>query len=148
MRVVVDTNVWVSGLIAPHGPPGRVLAAVRRGAVSAVASWGLAREIVDVLARPRLRKYGIVEEDATDLLALLGPALPDVEVSLPVRDADDLPVLASALAGRVDAIVTGARDLLDDARLRALLRERGIEVLAPPALLARLRRRRGGRREG
>ena len=101
-------------------------------------------EIAEVLSRPRFRASGIRPEHVRAVLLLLAPLLPDVEVALPVRDADDLPVLASALAGGVDAIVTGDRDLLDDARLRALLLERGIEVLTPAEMLGRVSSRRSG----
>jgi len=138
VRVVVDTNVWVSALIMPVGPSGRVVNAIRRGTLRAVATFALAREVVEVMARPRLRRYGIDREDATEILILLSPMLPDVEVDLPVRDSKDLAVLAAALAGGAEAIVTGDGDLLDDAPLRALLLERSIEVLAPAELIERL----------
>jgi len=59
LRVVVDTNVWVSGLIDPDSVPGQVLELVRERRVEAVASWELAEEIVDVLRRPRLKRYRI-----------------------------------------------------------------------------------------
>jgi predicted nucleic acid-binding protein len=51
---------------------------------------------------------------------------------------DDVPVVASAVAGRVEAIVTGDAHLLEDADLRALLPERRIEVLSPTELLQRV----------
>jgi hypothetical protein len=50
----------------------------------------------------------------------------------------DVPVVAAAVAGRANAIVTGDRDLVDDAGLRGWLAERGVEVLAPVELVARL----------
>src|SRR5207244_3143659 len=97
LRVVVDTNVWVSGLILPDSAPGRVLDAIRLGAITAVASWDLATEIAEVLRRPRLRRYGIGEDDVEDVLVLLAPFLPGVEVEAPVRDPTDAPVIAAAL---------------------------------------------------
>src|SRR6266568_2719190 len=66
LRVVVDTNVWVSGLMLPDGAPGRVLDAARRGFFTPLASWDLAEEIVDVLRRPRLRRYRITEDNIRD----------------------------------------------------------------------------------
>lgn len=138
MRVVLDANVWVSGLIRPDGPPGKVLAAVRRGRVRPVATWALSEEVAEVLRRPRIRKYGIGERDVLDALLLMAPFLPDVESGLPVRDPDDEPVLASAVAGGARVIVTGDGDLLDDRALRKLLAEKGIGVERPGEFLRRL----------
>lgn len=148
MRVVLDTNVWVSGLAFPDGPPGQIVEAVRVGELRALASWALAEEIVDVLGRPAMRELGVTSRMVIETLFLLAPLLPDVEAPFPDRDPGDARVVSSALASAADAMVTGDRDLLDDATLRALLAEKGIEVLTPAEILARLPRggspRRGG----
>jgi hypothetical protein len=138
LRVVVDTNVWVSGLIVPDGTAGRVLEATRLGLLEPLVSWELAREIVEVLRRPAIRRYGVTEGDIEELLIVLGPLLPDVEIEVDVRDPHDAPVVAAAVAARGEAIVTGDRDLLDDPALRAWLSERSIVVLTPTEVLARL----------
>lgn len=112
--------------------------AVRDGRVAAVASWELAAEIAEVLGRPRIRALGVTERDAAEALALLAPLLPDVDVEVEPRDPDDVPVIAAALAGSAEAIVTGDLDLLDDAAVRGWIEARGIAVLDPAGLLARL----------
>jgi predicted nucleic acid-binding protein len=65
--------------------------------------------------------------------------LPDVEVEIELRDKDDAPVVAAAVAAHAEAIVTGDRDLLDDADLRAWLSDRSIAVMTPAEMLGRLR---------
>jgi putative PIN family toxin of toxin-antitoxin system len=125
-------------LILPDSQPGHVLEAVRRGAITPVASWALASEIAEVLRRPRIRRYGIDEQDIEDILLILAPFLPTVEVETPVRDPNDAPVVAAAIAGRARAIVSGDRDLVDDEALRTWLLDRGIKVLTPVELLAEI----------
>lgn len=103
-----------------------------------VISWELAAELRDVLRRPKIRRYSVGDEDARDLLSLIAADLPLVEVDVELRDPDDVPVVAAAVAGSAEAIVTGDRDLLDDAELRRWLNERDVEVLTPAELIKRL----------
>ncbi|MFA5787942.1 MAG: putative toxin-antitoxin system toxin component, PIN family [Actinomycetota bacterium] len=142
MRAVIDTNVWVSGLILPGSLPGQILHAIRDGAVVPVVSWELADELVRVLRRPRLRHYHISEQDVRDVTALLAPFLPraDVQVEVAIRDPADEHVIVAAIAGGAETIVTGDRDLLDDKALAAWLRRRGVALLAPRELLRRIAR--------
>ena len=57
MRVVVDTNVFVSGLIKPQGAPGAIVDAVIEGRIPPVFSSETLAELQDVLARPRLQRF-------------------------------------------------------------------------------------------
>ena len=140
LRVVVDTSVWVSGLIIPDSPPGQVLRAMREHRFELVASWHVAQELADVLRRPRLRRYEIEQQDIENVFRLLAPALPTADLEVPIRDPDDAPVVAAALAGAADVIVTGDSDFLSDDALRTWLSDRGVRVATPaelPALLER-----------
>ena len=130
--------MWVSGLIFPESNPGLVLQAVRDEGIEVVASWEGAEEIAEVLRRPRVRRYGIAERNVQEVLFLLASFLPSVEMTVPIRDPDDAPVVAAAVTGRAEAIVTGDRDLLEDEELRTWLADRGIALLTPAALLERL----------
>ena len=137
LRVVVDANVWVSALLNPDGRPGRLLEAARRNAFELVASWALADELADLLSRPSTKRCALVDRQIQDILVLLAPYLPEVDVAIEPRDPDDAPVVASAHAGNADMIVTGDRGQLDD-DLRAWLAERRIELLTPAELLERM----------
>jgi putative PIN family toxin of toxin-antitoxin system len=111
---------------------------VRARRVEVVGSWDLAAELAAVLPRPKLRRYEISAEDIRELLVLVGRDLPDVDVEVELRDPRDAPVVAAAVAGRAEVIVTGDRDLLENEELRSWLIERGVEVLTPRELLERL----------
>jgi putative PIN family toxin of toxin-antitoxin system len=93
---------------------------------------------VAVLDRPRLRKYGITGADVEDVVVLFGAILPDVEVEVDLRDPNDPPMVAAAVASAADAIVTGDRDLLEGEGLGRWLSERHIAVYSPRNLLREL----------
>lgn len=109
--------------------------------MKAVCSWELAEEIAEVLTRPSLaRKYAIDEAERSEILALLEPLLPKVDIDVTPRDPSDAPVVSSALAGGAEAIVTGDADLLGDGALREWLSGQGIRVVSAAELLDLLER--------
>jgi putative PIN family toxin of toxin-antitoxin system len=54
---VVDTNVLVSGLINPMGPPGRIVDLLRTGVLTLAVDDRIVAEYEDVLRRPELASY-------------------------------------------------------------------------------------------
>jgi len=135
VRVVLDSNVWVSALITPRGNSSRIVSAVLTGRIEGVISPPLLAEIGRALSKKWFQKhFGIRTEEARDYLALIRlrlPLLTPLKVSLELRDPDDALVLGTALAGRVSHLVTGDRDLLEDTKLVSWMRERGITVISP-----------------
>lgn len=57
MRVVLDTNILVSGLMSITSPPAQILNAVRVGQVVAVMSEATLAELEHVLHRPAVQRY-------------------------------------------------------------------------------------------
>jgi putative PIN family toxin of toxin-antitoxin system len=106
--------------------------------IDVVSSWELVDEVSEVLSRPKFARYRLAASDVRDLLWTLARTLPTVDVDVDMRDPEDAPVVAAAVAGRADAIVTGDNDLLEDAELREWLIERRVAVLTPAELIARL----------
>lgn len=138
LRVVLDTNVYVSGTILSHGTPFEVLEAWRRQAYILVTSEAILDEIERVLRYPRIRdRYGIGEQDIARLVeslradALIVPG--DDPATGICADPDDDKFLACALGARADCIVTGDPDLL------VLGTYKGIAILKPHEFLERLR---------
>jgi len=134
MRIVADTNVLVSALLAPGGGPGALLAAVDAGQVTLVASPGLLAELQEVLARDRFRTWVSTEQVEHYVGAVRQHAelVDDPKRVTPIsRDRDDDYLIALARAAVVDALVSGDQDLtslaLDD-----------LEIVTPRQLLDRL----------
>lgn len=141
MRIVLDSNIFVSALISGEGHPGQVLAAIKRERITLVTSAFQIEELRDVLTRKRMRPY-IEPEEADDLLFHLEAVgvvmreLPDVNLS---PDPKDNPILASALAGEADLIVSG-----DKSGMLALGAVEGIPIVNAREAAGRLRKRGAG----
>ena len=147
-RAVLDTSVLVSAILRPDGPSGAILRAVRRGRFVMVTSPAILDELVDVLTRPKLRARARVtfEDVAKIRLALqqLAETVPGAyrDVEAVPTDPKDNPVVATALEGEADHLVTlDERDLLS---LKVILgrAHRPVQIVSPPDFLKSLRSRR------
>src|SRR5215204_6103626 len=117
IRAVVDTKLFVSGLLNPKGAPGSLLGMLRSGRFQLVISLQQRVELGDVFSRDRLfRKYGIGREDRDNLLALVDALAEFVaegrSLPLRVRDPKDVMILQSAVDSAADYLVTEDDDLL------------------------------------
>jgi putative PIN family toxin of toxin-antitoxin system len=114
-RVVVDTNVVLSALVFGGGRLETLRFAWQAGRYVPLACSHTASELIRVLAYP---KFKLSAADQQELLADYLPYcttvnLPDkLPSSIQCRDANDLPFLHLALAGKADFLVSGDVDLL------------------------------------
>lgn len=107
MRIVLDTNVLVSGLLNARGHTGRIVDLVVAGRLRVLYDDRILAEYRDVLARPEL---GLSQDDVRDVLRALVAAGELVAAQLwsaALPDPDDAPFLEVASAGLTDALVTG-----------------------------------------
>lgn len=124
MRVVLDANVLVSGLMLPESVPGKIVAAWRAGKYDLVVSEPLVAEIARVLAYPKIvRRLGWDAPKIDWFVSLLRfeTVVADIggtSVKVP-RDSDDSAVLATLVAGNADCLIT--EDLLSLAGDYAIL---------------------------
>lgn len=114
LRVVLDTNVLVSGLAYPGSVPGRIVTAWRQGGLEVVLSRFILDELVRVLPRlPRVRMAPNEIRDLADSFMFLADVVePDGEQDEKLRDAADQPVLLTLVAAKADYLITGDKDLL------------------------------------
>ena len=114
IRVVLDTNVLVSGLAYPGSIPGRIISVWRQGGLEVVLSRYILDEMVRVF--PRLSRLTLSAEEIRDLadsfMFLADIVEPAAEQDATLRDPSDQPILGTLLSSRADYLITGDKDLL------------------------------------
>ncbi len=139
MRIVIDTNVLVAGLMSRNGASHQILRGIALDVVDFAVSVPLFLEYEDVLKRPSLvRQTGLSAKDIDMVLNLLAAnghqTLLDFMWRPQLRDADDEMVLEAATNGGAAAIVTfNQRDFLPAATTF------GLRVITPGDYLPSIR---------
>jgi putative PIN family toxin of toxin-antitoxin system len=132
MRLVLDTNVVVSGLIW-GGVPRRLLDLARDGHLSLFTSNVLLDELADVLAREKfaslLASQRITPAFLMQGYGILTKSVTPQTIQRTVRDPKDDAVIATALVAQAEAVITGDNDLL------VLHPWQGIQILNPAQAL-------------
>lgn len=125
-RVVLDSNLLVSGLLLPGSVPGQAFdRAIHTGEI--LISEAMLNELADVLSRPKFNRYVSIK-DREEFLRLLSRVANIVPITYTIhacRDPKDDAVLEVAVNGEAHRIVTGDRDLL------SLNPFRGIPIVTP-----------------
>lgn len=129
MKVVLDTNVLVSGLLQPLGPSGQIVRLVAGGELVLCHDPRILDEYAEVLQREKFRFDP--ERVATFLEQIRADGIPVAARPLATRlpDPDDEAFLEVALAGGARYLVTGNLK-----HYPAEARE-GVDVLAPRAFI-------------
>ena len=119
LRVVLDTNIFVSSLLSKTGLPAKILDVWRTGQYLLITSPPIIAEIRTVLESPRItKKYLIAPEELEQLVNLLKrdavvvPGHTEVKGTIPEDPKDEM-FLACAMNADADMIVSGDRHLLD-----------------------------------
>ena len=129
LRVVLDTNVVVSGIVFSASVPAQAILKAQTGIV--LASAEMRQELTEVLERARFDRYASREMRKRATAEFIQDAV-EVLVTDPIRvcrDPRDDKFIEAAVHGRADAIITGDLDLL------ALDPLDGIRILTPAAFL-------------
>jgi uncharacterized protein len=135
-KIVFDTNVLISAFIVKNGIPAQIL--THRAPFTIVTSEEILSELLEKLQLPRLRnKYSLTDTLIAGYLTSLREISSMVTVHTTVtivRDPDDNKVLACAVDGKAEYVVTGDPDLL------VIGTYQGITMLSPAQLLEVLQR--------
>ena len=132
MRVIVDTNVFISGVFWA-GPPSKIMDLWENRKLQIVLSTEIFEEYKRV-AYELKKKFPLVDVILIlDLLLFHSELCASVKLPQSVcKDPDDDKFLACALEAGVDIIISGDKDLLDVSGYQ------GIEVLSPAKFIKRV----------
>ena len=113
-RVVLDTNVLISAVLQPKGPPRAAVEAVRTAGGVLLFSEQTFDELRTRLERPKFDKYVHREGRALFLVQLdaVSEWVAITGAKMGCRDLDDDKLLETAMMGEADCLITGDRDLL------------------------------------
>jgi putative PIN family toxin of toxin-antitoxin system len=117
---VLDTNIWISGLLLPKSKAGQILWQWKASKINIVTSQPILDEIKEVLLYPKIQKRIQWHEQKIDQFISLLQFLTDY-ISIDSdfsthqvnRDPDDnIILLHTFLASKADYLITGDKDLL------------------------------------
>ena len=125
MKVVLDTNVLVSGFLNPYGVPGEITHMVSSGALTLCYDARILWEYRRVLLRPEFSFNRNNVDALLDEVESSGYLIVPMPLSAGLPDKSDEPFLEVALAGGAECLVTGnLRHYPED-------RRRGVRVVSP-----------------
>lgn len=107
MKIVVDTNVLVSGLLSPWGPPGEIVRMISSGVLSLCLDARIFMEYSEVLRRPKFPFRNEEVEALLEQIKTIGQIVASVPLTRRLIDVGDEPFLEVAVAGAAETLVTG-----------------------------------------
>ena len=136
MRVVLDTNIFVSSFLSPAGPPAQIVAFLRHGRFEVAVSEDILSEYREILNEDPIReRHGYTPEQLDAILvdlrgvATVIPAERLQHIGAVAADPDDNKFIECAVAAGADFIVSGDKHLL------SLKVYSGVQILSPAAFL-------------
>jgi putative PIN family toxin of toxin-antitoxin system len=134
LKIVLDSNVFVSALINPRGKPAQILNYVFGNKIRLFTSPPIIEELERVLSYPKLvKRHGLekqeLKEFVSDLLSIMSLVEGKKALEVIAEDPADNNYLSCALDAKADFIVSGDIHLLN-------LREyEGIQIITPAQFL-------------
>lgn len=137
IRAFLDSNVIYSAVCSPQGTPGKVITAFIVGRFQAVVSRLVLEEVVRTVKSKMPARIDALQE----LLVLNppevcpDPSLDEISRCAEVIHAEDAPILAAAIAAKVDYLVSGDRHFLSKVET---LKDKGVTVVSPAQFMEQL----------
>jgi putative PIN family toxin of toxin-antitoxin system len=130
MKIVCDSNVLISGMLFPGGPPDKIIQSAISGQIENHISPDILTEIQIVLTQ----KFHLLPKRLDKIIELISDfsimTYPKIRLTLITKDPNDNRILECAREANVDYIVTG-----DKKHLIPLKRFNGIPIVLPNQFL-------------
>jgi len=107
MKIVLDTNILVSGLLTPFGSSGEILRMVFSGELTLCLDARILAEYKDVLHRPKFKFNRDHISVLLDFIKQYGHFTSSAPIQIRLPDLDNEPFLEVAIAGQTASLVTG-----------------------------------------
>jgi putative PIN family toxin of toxin-antitoxin system len=107
MKVVLDTNVLVAGLLSPFGVCGEIIRMVSSGELILSLDARILSEYAEVLHRPKFKFEKEKVAALLDYIAYRGQTTAPSPLSIPLPDSDDEAFLGVAISGQAACLITG-----------------------------------------
>lgn len=131
MKVVIDTNILVSGLLSPYGNPAEILRLLTLGKLTICLDARIMPKYFKVLNRPKFK----LNKDTVSLLLKEIELTGEFTVGIPLKeslpDSDDNMFLEIALGSNADCIITGNLNHFQNKKKRCL----NVQILSPADFL-------------
>lgn len=135
MKVVLDTNVLVSGLLCPYSVPGEIVQMVASGILELCYDARILSEYRNVLLRPSFPFDQIHIDNLLDQIKTCGHLAATKPLAKKFPDPNDEPFLEAALAEKARCLVTG------NLKHYPVKNRQGMLVLSPTGFLETFRRK-------
>jgi len=140
IKVVVDTNIWISSLIASSKTAARLVDEWREGNFEVIISEQQILELYEVFSRPKfLFKYRIDRQEIDDIVSSIATRAERVTlkgITKLCRDPDDDIIIETAVRGKAKYLVTGDKDITNDKTILSFLSRHGVTVISLSRFLA------------
>jgi putative PIN family toxin of toxin-antitoxin system len=107
LRIVLDTNVLISGIITPFGNAARILDMIVLGEIHALYDDRILAEYREVLQRPKFGFERHVIEEFLTFIESEGSKVTAIPLNEEMIDKGDIPFIETAITGLVDVLITG-----------------------------------------
>jgi uncharacterized protein len=138
VKIVLDTNVLVAGLLSPFGPCGDIVRMVFSGNLTLCVDARVLSEYRQVLERPKFKFDPDKVAAILDYIEHHGWVVTSGPLALPLPDPDDEPFVEIAVSGGADFLITGNASHFPSELCQ------GAKVVSPAGFLKRgVKKRRG-----